>query len=84
MRPTNVLVAALLAITLAACGEDSSSGGQGGTRVTALGGSITAGSPLWDPDPGRPGLMRKGYVSDDQIHPTVAGYPQLGEVVELP
>ncbi len=35
-------------------------------------------------DPAKPGLMRDGYVSDDQIHPTVAGYRQLGEVIELP
>jgi lysophospholipase L1-like esterase len=51
MRPTNVLIAGLVAITLAACGEDSSREGQGGTRVAALGDSITAGAPLWDPDP---------------------------------
>ncbi len=43
MRSTNVLMTGLLAITLAACGG-------GGTRVTALGDSITAGAPLWDPD----------------------------------
>ena len=35
-------------------------------------------------DPNRPGLMREGYASDDQIHPTVAGYQKLGEVIELP
>ncbi len=35
-------------------------------------------------DPAKPGLMRAEYVSDDQIHPTVAGYKRLGEEVELP
>ena len=29
-------------------------------------------------DPGQAGLMRAEYVSDDQIHPTVAGYKRLG------
>jgi lysophospholipase L1-like esterase len=55
MRSTNVLIAGLMAITLAGCGGgDSGSGaggGDGGTRVTAMGDSITAGAPLWDPDP---------------------------------
>ena len=54
MRSTNVLMAGVLAITLAACGGSDdgggSGGGAGGTRVTALGDSITAGAPLWDPD----------------------------------
>ncbi len=35
-------------------------------------------------DPGQPGLMRDGYISDDQIHPTVAGYRRLGDEVQLP
>ena len=34
--------------------------------------------------PAKPGRMRAEYVSDDQIHPTVAGYERLGEEVELP
>lgn len=35
-------------------------------------------------DPAKPGRMRANYVSDDQIHPTVAGYRRLAEEVELP
>ena len=34
--------------------------------------------------PAKPGRMRAEYVSDDQIHPTVAGYKRLGQEVELP
>lgn len=35
-------------------------------------------------DPAKPGFMRPEYISDDQIHPTVAGYKRLAEEVELP
>jgi lysophospholipase L1-like esterase len=35
-------------------------------------------------DPAKPGRMRAEYVSDDQIHPTVAGYRRLGDEVRLP
>ena len=34
-------------------------------------------------DPERPGRMREGWT-DDNIHPSIAGYRRLGEAVELP
>jgi len=78
MRPLNVLAPALLAITLAACGEDSSSGGQGGTRVTALGDSITAGAPLWDPD--RATRESLGDGADEQSQYEYWAERRLGDV----
>ena len=55
------------ALALPACGEDDQSapsGSQGGRLVAALGDSITAGTPRWDPNPGiraqiGPGLDRR-------------------------
>jgi len=46
-------VALLAAAVLAGCGEgeEAASSGHGETTVAALGDSITAGSPQWDPDP---------------------------------
>jgi lysophospholipase L1-like esterase len=44
----------ILACLLAACGDDqqqSKDAGSAETVVAALGDSITAGAPLWDPDP---------------------------------
>ena len=44
----------ILACLLAACGDDeqqSKDAGSAETVVAALGDSITAGTPLWDPDP---------------------------------
>ena len=44
----------ILACLLAACGDDeqqSTDAGRAETVVAALGDSITAGTPLWDPDP---------------------------------
>lgn len=50
------LVPLLLTLCLAACGEDERPSeparADPGPEVAALGDSITAGSPLWDPDPG--------------------------------
>ena len=49
-----LLLAAVLATAIAACGgSENDAGGSRApsTLVAALGDSITAGSPLWDPDP---------------------------------
>ncbi len=65
VRPAFALAFCLAALAIAGCGDDGSSagearlgtdsGGGGQARrsvVAALGDSITAGSPSWDPDPG--------------------------------
>lgn len=49
-----LLLAAVLATAIAACGGSENDAGESrapSTLVAALGDSITAGSPLWDPDP---------------------------------
>ena len=63
-------MAAVVAMTLAACGGSGSGGGQGGgqdggTVVTGLGDSITAGAPLWDPDKATRDSLGSG-VADEQ------------------
>jgi lysophospholipase L1-like esterase len=52
LRPAIFL--AIAAIGLAGCGDDNAASSASGrqTVVAALGDSITAGSPRWDPDPG--------------------------------
>jgi lysophospholipase L1-like esterase len=63
-----VLALAASALGLAACGGDSSSGGEveprAGVTVAALGDSITAGSPGYDPDPAQRAEL--GFGDDRQ------------------
>ena len=69
MRSTNVLTAALVAMTLACLRRRGvirrAEQGQGGTVVAALGDSITAGAPLWDPDKATRDSLGAG-VADEQ------------------
>ena len=61
MRSPVPIVGVLAALALSACGDDNApsdevrvggkDGRPGTTLVAALGDSISAGSPLWDPDP---------------------------------
>ena len=53
-----------LAVLLAGCGSGSSSQKGGGTLVAALGDSITAGSPGYDPDPLQ--RDRLGFGADEK------------------
>ena len=75
-------MAGLLAITLAGCGGGDSGGGggsgDGGTRVTALGDSITAGAPLWDPDPAT--RQSLGASTDEQSQYEYWAQRKLGDV----
>ncbi len=54
--------AGLAALALAGCGGGDDRGDDGKVLVAALGDSITAGSPLWDPDPSV--LARTGVAPD--------------------
>jgi len=53
-------------------------------RVTALGDSITSGTPGWDPDPllrfdaALAALGRRAFA-EDGLHPSVTGYRLIGE-----
>jgi lysophospholipase L1-like esterase len=58
--------AVLVALLLAGCGADGEGGDDGGTVVAALGDSITAGSPLWDPDPSMRGRAGDAANPDSQ------------------
>jgi lysophospholipase L1-like esterase len=60
-----IVLPALLIGILAGCGESSSTQVDEGTvLVAALGDSITAGSPLWDPDPATRELI--GTAADER------------------
>jgi lysophospholipase L1-like esterase len=60
---TRTSVALIAGLLLAGCGGDDPSRTEGReTVVAALGDSITAGSPLWDPDPRR----RSGRSADER------------------
>jgi lysophospholipase L1-like esterase len=47
---SRISFAILAGLILVGCGGDDPPAGTGGMTVAALGDSITAGSPLWDPD----------------------------------
>jgi len=76
-------MAVVVAITLAACGEEESSSGgggdgQGGTKVAALGDSITAGAPLWDPDKATRDSLGEG-VADEKSQYEYWAEQRLGD-----
>ena len=71
------LPACLAALAIAGCGDDGSAGeprlggkrdrtGARATVVAALGDSITAGSPAWDPDPGAREPLGEGANPESQ------------------
>jgi lysophospholipase L1-like esterase len=75
-----LLPALLLALCLTACGEADRSGGPARTTstpaqvdVAALGDSITAGSPLWDPDPEVRAQLGPGVDEASQFEAHVPG-----------
>lgn len=67
----------VIALFLAACGgSDGGQGGQsdqGGTPVTALGDSITAGAPLWDPDKATRDSLGAGVADEKSQYEYWAG-----------